>query len=384
MHHSVTLLLQVADGFLRRGMRVACRRGNHRHITFNAVDHHHRAVEPQRQRLSGLPLRFNQIHIINFGDAVTSFFNAHRTVAVVHGCHPSHLGFVTLPVVDALPALFAQPPCQHQLLLDQRRQKTTLLPEGVKYRAGHRKVHVLTNHVGQLQRPHREAAAFAQGGVNHLRRRDLLFQRAPGLGIERTGDAVDDEPRRGLAANGLFAPVQRQLAQRVGHFRRGRQPADHLHQLHHRRRVEEMQSGDPLRVVDVRRNRRNGDGRGIAGQHCLRRADLSQLCKQRLFHLQTLGGRFYDQIGRGERLDIRDRKQPGEDLAPGIGGEFSARHPGGQTLADPVDGPRYRVAGDVVDQHLMPMAGRDFGNPCAHRAAANHGDSPYVQHLISP
>ena len=196
LHHPVTLLLQVADGFLRRGMRVACRRGYHRHIAFNAVDHHHRAVEPQRQCLSGLPLRFNQIHLINFGDTVTSFFNAHRAVAVVHGCHPLHLGFVSLPVVDALPALFAQPPCQHQLLLDQRRQKTTLLPEGVKYRAGHRKVHVLTNHVRQLQRTHRETAAFAQGRINHLRWGDLLFQRAPGFGIKRTRDAIDDEPRR--------------------------------------------------------------------------------------------------------------------------------------------------------------------------------------------
>ena len=99
-----------------------------------------------------------------------------------------------------------------------------------------------------------------------------------------------------------------------------------------------MQPCDAFRVVDVRRNRRDGDGRGIAGQHRLRRADLRQLGKQRLFHLQTLGGRFNHQIGRGERLDIGDGNQPGKDLAPGIGGELSARYPGGQTLADPVDG----------------------------------------------
>ena len=145
-----------------------------------------------------------------------------------------------------------------------------------------------------------------------------------------------------------------------------------------------MQPGDALRMVDVRRNRRDGDRRGIAGQHRLRRADFRQLRKQRLFHLQPFRGRFNHQFGRGERIDIRDGTQPGEDLAPGIGGEFSARHPGGQTLADPLDSAGYRIAGDVVEQHLMPVAGRHFCNPRAHRAAANHGDSLYVEHLISP
>lgn len=54
-------------------MRVAGRGGNDRHVTLNPVDHHHRAVEPQRQRLRGLALRFNQIDIIYFRDTVTSF-----------------------------------------------------------------------------------------------------------------------------------------------------------------------------------------------------------------------------------------------------------------------------------------------------------------------
>jgi hypothetical protein len=54
-------------------VRVAGGRRNHRHVALNAVHHHHRAVEPQRQRLSGFALRFNQVHIINFGDTVTSF-----------------------------------------------------------------------------------------------------------------------------------------------------------------------------------------------------------------------------------------------------------------------------------------------------------------------
>jgi hypothetical protein len=52
-------------------MRVAGGRGNHRHVALNAVDHHHRALSaaPAPGRF---PLRFNQQHIINFGDTVTS------------------------------------------------------------------------------------------------------------------------------------------------------------------------------------------------------------------------------------------------------------------------------------------------------------------------
>lgn len=67
------------------------------------------------------------------------------------------------------------------------------------------------------------------------------------------------------------------------------------------------------------------------------RANLSQLRKQRFFDVDTLRRGFNHQICRGERFDIRYRQQPGKNLAASIGGKFSASHPGGETLADPVN-----------------------------------------------
>ena len=199
-------------------MRVAGCGGYHGHILLDAIDHHHRAAVAQRQGLRGLTLRFDQQQIVNFRDTVTSSLYAHGVEAVADRGEPADGGFVLQPAVNALPAFLTQTPRQHQLLLHQRRQKTTLLPEGIKHGACHGKVDVLTNHVRQLKRPHREASAVSQGGVNHLGRCHLLFQRAPGFRVERARHAVDDKPRRGLAAYRLLSPAQRQLAQRIGHF----------------------------------------------------------------------------------------------------------------------------------------------------------------------
>ena len=123
-----------------------------------------------------------------------------------------------------------------------------------------------------------------------------------------------------------------------------------------------MQPRDAFRVVYIRRDCRDRNGRGVAGQYRLRRADLSQPDKQRFFHLKTLRSGLYHQLRHRERADISDREQPGEDLSAGICREFTACDPGSQ----------------------MAVAGSNLGDAGTHRAAANHGDSPYVQHLISP
>ena len=87
-----------------------------------------------------------------------------------------------------------------------------------------------------------------------------------------------------------------------------------------------MQPGDAFRVVYLRRNSGNGNGRGIAGEQRLRRTNLCQLGKQRLFHFKPLGGRLDHQIGFRQSTDIRHRRQAGEDLLPGVGREFSTRN----------------------------------------------------------
>ncbi|SPX53159.1 Uncharacterised protein [Klebsiella pneumoniae] len=66
----------------------------------------------------------------------------------------------------------------------------------VKHRTGHGEVDVLANQVRQRQRSHREAAAVTQSGIDNLRGGDLLFQRPPGLSVERTRYAVNDKTGR--------------------------------------------------------------------------------------------------------------------------------------------------------------------------------------------
>ena len=145
-----------------------------------------------------------------------------------------------------------------------------------------------------------------------------------------------------------------------------------------------MQPCDALRMVDVRRNRRDGDRGGVTGQQRLRRADFRQFRKQRFFDVEAFGGGLNNQICRCQRIDIRHRNQSGEDLSARVRRKLSARYPGREALTNAVNRAGNGVGRNVVNQNLMTVACRHFGNACAHRAAANHGDSPYVQHLISP
>ena len=103
-----------------RVIRCGC---DHRHVAFDAVNHHDRTVKTPGQRLSGLPLGFNQQELIYFRDTVTSSLHTHGGKAVVYCVKPRHSRFLTVPVVNALPAFFAQSPRQHQFLLHQRRRK---------------------------------------------------------------------------------------------------------------------------------------------------------------------------------------------------------------------------------------------------------------------
>ena len=135
-----------------------------------------------------------------------------------------------------------------------------------------------------------------------------------------------------------------------------------------------MQTRHALGVKHACGNGGNRDRRGVTGQQGLRRADLSQLGKQRLFHFHTLGRRFNHQIGGGQRLNIGDRRQSGERLFARFGAELAAGHARCQTAADALDGAGNRPGVDVIYQHRVALTGRHLGDPGPHDAAADDRD----------
>ena len=100
------------------------------------------------------------------------------------------------------------------------------------------------------------------------------------LGVVRPRHAVDDEARRGLRVHRLLAPGQRGVVRGCGHGGVGRQAADHFHQRHQRRRVEEVHADDAAGVLQPGRDRGHRNRRGIGGEDAVWRDDAFQFGEQ--------------------------------------------------------------------------------------------------------
>ena len=74
---------------------------------------------------------------------------------------------------------------------------------------------------------------------------------------------------------------------------------DDFDQLHHRGRVEKMQTGDPLAVFANRHQRRHRQRRSVGGQQRLRGNNPFQPLEQRLLDFLIFDDRLDDQIAIG-------------------------------------------------------------------------------------
>jgi hypothetical protein len=75
---------------------------------------------------------------------------------------------------------------------------------------------------------------------------------------------------------------------------------DDLDQLHHRSRVEKVQTGHPLALLANRHQRRHRQRGGIGGQQRLRRDDAFQPLEQRFLDIQIFDDGLDDQIAIGD------------------------------------------------------------------------------------
>lgn len=144
-----------------------------------------------------------------------------------------------------------------------------------------------------------------------------------------------------------------------------------------------MQPGDAFRVVYLRRNRGNGNGRGIAGKQRLRRADLCQLGKQRFFTSNRSEAASITRSAFARALIVVTGVRRARICSPASAESFP-RATRGEPLMNAVDGAGNRRCINVVHQNRMTVAGCHFGNTGAHGAAANDGDRMDIHHLISP
>jgi hypothetical protein len=176
-----------------------------------------------------------------------------------------------LVVVPAAAGLPAQPPRRHHPRLEHARLPARLAERELVERLRHGVADVDPHEVHQLERAHLEAAAEAADAVDLRGRRHALLNEPKGLRAEGPHAAVHQEAR-------AVRHHDHVLSHRLTHLARHRQGplaallgADHLEQPHQRWRVEEVHAHHVLRLRGSAGERRDGDRRGVRGEHRVRR-----------------------------------------------------------------------------------------------------------------
>ena len=153
-------------------------------------------------------------------------------------------------VIEATAALATIEAGIHQFLLNQRRQEALVVIESVPHRAGHGEIHVVADHVHQLEGAHAETTRLAHHRVEGGAVGAAFVEDAQGFGVVRPGHPIDDEAGGRAGMHRRLAPGRRSGEQGVGNGLVGGQAGDDLHQRHQRRRVEEMQAGQTLGTLE--------------------------------------------------------------------------------------------------------------------------------------
>ena len=197
-------------------------------------------------------------------------------------------GRVLVPAGAGLPPEL--PGC-HLLRLERARLPARLAEALLHERLGHLQAHVDPHQVHQLEGPHAEAAGEPHDPVDLLVRRDPLLEQPQRLGAERTVATVHQEPGPVLSADHALAHPLRQLGRHRDRVLSRLLGCDHLHQLHHRRRVEEVHPHDVLRSRRGVRERGDEDRRRVRREHEVRVLP-RQLREQLALELRPLGHRL--------------------------------------------------------------------------------------------
>ena len=92
---------------------------------------------------------------------------------------------------------------------------------------------------------------------------------------------------------------------------------DHLHQGHHRGRIEEVDAAHLVGPARLHGHVHHGKGGGVGGQDGLVVTDPVELGEEVLLHGQVLDHRLDDQVAAGQGREIGYRRDPGHGRVHG-------------------------------------------------------------------
>ena len=275
--------------------------------------------------------------------------------------------------VEAPPALAAEQPRAHHLL-DDRARRVQPVAALLVHRVEDLVRGVEADEVEQRERAHRVAAAEAH------RRVEVLAGRVAALEHRHRVVEVAEEQRVRDEA-GLVADDDRLLAEPLGErldvledVVGGDDRADHLDELLHRRRVEEVHADDPLGVADVATAISvTGSDEVFVARMASARDDLVDPAEQLALEVQVLGHGLDDELAAGEVVEVARERHPrraGRRAPPGSSSRGPARVRWSRRApALPCSTP---VVVDLDGDHVDPVAGEHLHDPRAHRPESDH------------
>ena len=161
-------------------------------------------------------------------------------------------------------------------------------------------MHVETDQVHQAEGAEAEARRVDQDAVDGREVRDPFGEHAHRLRRVAAPGVIDDEARRVLAAHRRVAVAPRERGERFADPGFGQRTVDHLDDLHHRHRVEEVVAGDAPRFRAGRGHRGHRQRRGVGGEHAVLADDALERAEQGALGLEILEDRLDHDVAAGE------------------------------------------------------------------------------------
>src|SRR5437867_2845704 len=280
-----------------------------------------------------------------------AFESASRSCASNGNTSAARFSLSTLVVLIETPSRLHAETTREDHPLEERRRSPRGVTELLEERVRHVQVDVESGVVDELERSHGVPQAELHRVVDILGGRDALLERADRLEHDRDHQPVHDEPRRVLADDGRVTEAGYERAQRLHRGVARRDRLDHLDELHHDRRVEEMEAGEPVGPLRRRGDLDDREAGGVRREDRRRGAHLVELPEDLFLRVHDLDDRFDDEVAV---LEVRERGRAA-DAATGllriVVGDLAGLHDAGERRLDTREA--------LLDELLIDLARED-------------------------
>ena len=151
--------------------------------------------------------------------------------------------------------------------------------------------------------------------------------------------------------------------------------ADDLDELHHRRRVEEVEADRALRDAEARAELGDRERRGVRADERVRAEHLEERHEDVELELHVLGDRLDHDVGaRAGVAGVGRRGEAIHRLMALFSGDLALAEELLELRADGLHGRKRAAVGGVEEAGRVAALGRDLRDPLAHRPRAEDGD----------